>query len=52
MDKKQLIISVVVLPYNTEKYLHCCIDSILNRIFTDFEVLLINDGNSGAILHI
>ena len=45
-------ISVIVPVYNTEKYLHRCIDSILSQTFTDFELLLINDGSkdsSGAI---
>ena len=45
-------ISVIVPIYNAEKYLHRCIDSILAQIFTDFELLLINDGSkdrSGAI---
>ena len=45
-------ISVIVPVYNTEKYLHCCIDSILAQTFTDFELLLIDDGskdNSGKI---
>lgn len=45
-------ISVIVPVYNTEKYLHRCIDSILAQTFTDFELLLINDGskdNSGKI---
>ena len=42
MDPK---ISVIVPVYNVEKYLHRCIDSILTQTFTDFEVLLINDGS-------
>lgn len=45
-------ISVIVPVYNVEKYLHKCIDSILAQTFTDFELLLINDGskdNSGKI---
>lgn len=45
-------ISVIVPVYNTEKYLHRCIDSILAQTFTDFELLLIDDGskdNSGKI---
>ncbi len=45
-------ISVIVPVYNTEQYLHRCIDSILAQTFTDFELLLINDGStdsSGAI---
>ena len=39
------IVSVIVPVYNVEKYLHRCIDSILTQTFTDFEVLLINDGS-------
>lgn len=45
-------ISVIVPVYNVEKYLHECVDSILAQTFTDFELILINDGsqdNSGAI---
>lgn len=45
-------ISIIVPVYNAEKYLHRCVDSILAQTFTDFELLLINDGSkdsSGAI---
>lgn len=45
-------ISVIVPVYDTEKYLRRCIDSILAQTFTDFELLLIDDGSkdsSGAI---
>ena len=45
-------ISVIVPVYNVEKYLPRCIDSILAQTFTDFELLLIDDGstdNSGKI---
>ncbi|BDP63405.1 hypothetical protein EfmJHP80_09010 [Enterococcus faecium] len=38
--------------YNVEKYLKKCVDSILGQTFTDFELLLIDDGstdNSGSI---
>lgn len=45
-------ISVIVPVYNVEKYLPRCIDSILKQTFTDFELLLIDDGskdNSGNI---
>lgn len=38
-------ISVIVPVYNVEKYLHRCIDSILSQTYTDFELLLINDGS-------
>ena len=48
----KIMISVIVPVYNTEKYLHRCVDSILAQTFTDFELLLIDDGStdkSGAI---
>ena len=41
-------ISVIVPVYNAEKYLHRCIDSILAQTFTDFELLLINDGSKDS----
>lgn len=46
------LISVIVPIYNTEKYLRRCIDSILAQTFSDFELILVNDGSrdsSGAI---
>jgi len=45
-------ISVIVPIYNMEKYLVNCLDSILLQSFTNFEIVLINDGsddNSGSI---
>ena len=38
-------ISVIVPVYKAETYLHRCVDSILAQTFTDFEVLLIDDGS-------
>ena len=46
------LISIIVPVYNTENYLGECIDSILAQTFTDWELLLINDGspdNSSSI---
>lgn len=45
-------ISVIVPVYKAEEYLRDCIDSILSQTFSDFEVILVNDGSpdhSGAI---
>lgn len=38
-------ISVIVPVYKAEKYLHRCIDSILEQTFTDFELILVDDGS-------
>lgn len=39
-------ISVIVPVYNTEIHLCRCIDSILSQTYTDFEVLLVDDGST------
>lgn len=38
-------ISVIVPVYNVEPYLHRCVDSILAQTFTDFELILVDDGS-------
>lgn len=45
-------ISVIVPVYNAEKYLHRCVDSILAQSYTDFELLLVDDGSidGGSII--
>ena len=45
MEKNAPEISVIVPVYNVEQYLVKCIDSILSQTFTDFELLLIDDGS-------
>ena len=42
---KEELISVVVPIYNVEKYLRLCLDSLLMQTYTNFEVLMINDGS-------
>lgn len=46
------IISVIVPVYKVEPYIRQCVDSILAQTFTDFELILVDDGspdNCGAI---
>ncbi|WP_226038116.1 glycosyltransferase family 2 protein [Aquibacillus saliphilus] len=38
-------ISIIVPVYKVEPYIHKCIDSILAQTFTDFELILIDDGS-------
>lgn len=45
-------VSIIVPVYNVEKYIEKCIMSVLNQTFTDFELILVNDGSkdsSGSI---
>lgn len=39
-------VSIIVPVYNTGRYLPRCIESILSQSFTDFELLLIDDGST------
>ncbi|MDE6091301.1 MAG: glycosyltransferase [Duncaniella sp.] len=41
-------ISVIVPVYNVEKYLSKCIESILAQTYTNFELLLIDDGSQDS----
>ena len=38
--------SIVVPMYNVEEYIEKCIYSILNQTFTDFELIVVNDGST------
>ena len=38
-------ISVIVPVYKAEQYLHTCIDSILSQTYTDYEIILVEDGS-------
>lgn len=39
------VISIIVPVYKVEKYLPMCITSILEQTFTDFELILVDDGS-------
>jgi glycosyltransferase involved in cell wall biosynthesis len=43
-------ITVLMPVYNTEKFIEKAINSVLNQTFTDFELLIINDGSTDSSL--
>lgn len=38
--------SILIPVYNVEKYLRECLDSVLNQLYTNFEMILIDDGSN------
>ena len=45
-------ISIIIPVYNSEKYIRRCLNSILNQIFQDFEIILIDDNSKDNSLKI
>lgn len=39
------LLSIVVLVYNSEKYIKNCLDSIVNQDFNDYELIIVDDGS-------
>lgn len=42
------VLSVIVPVYNKDRYIRLCLQSILNQTFTDFELILVNDGSTDS----
>lgn len=45
MEDPKIILSIVVPIYNVERYLHKCVDSLLNQDILNYEIILVDDGS-------
>ena len=45
-------VSVIIPVYNTEQYLHQCLDSIIGQTLEDIEIICVDDGSSDSSLDI
>ena len=43
-------ISVVVVTYNSEKYIRDCLDSLANQTYLDFDIIVVDNGSKDATL--
>ncbi len=52
MNSKIPVISVVIPVYNAQNYVDAAIQSILAQSFTDFELVIVDDGSTDGSLKI
>ncbi len=45
-------ISIIIPAYNAQEYIRECLESVLAQTFTDFEVIVVNDGSTDSTLEI
>ncbi len=53
MKNPDILVSIIIPVYNVEKYLHRCLNSMVNQTLDNIEVLVVNDGspdNSQSII--
>ncbi len=50
MENKR--IDVLIPAYNTEKYIHKCLDSLLNQTYKNLRIVIVDDGSTDDTLNI
>lgn len=46
MEKYTDLISIIIPVYNVEKYIDRCLSSVINQIYKNIEIIVVNDGST------
>lgn len=46
--KRVMLVSIIVPVYNVEKFIGCCIESLINQTYKDIEIILVDDGSTDS----
>ena len=47
-----MLVSIIILAYNTELYIGRCLDSVCSKTYKDVEVIVVNDASTDGTLQI
>ncbi|MBY7803166.1 glycosyltransferase [Vibrio fluvialis] len=47
-----MFFSIIIPAYNAEKYIERCLDSVINQLHNDYEIIVINDGSTDSTVEV
>ncbi|MDK2725758.1 glycosyltransferase family 2 protein [Vibrio vulnificus] len=47
-----MFFSIIIPAYNAEEYIERCLDSVINQLYNDYEIIVINDGSTDSTVEV